>query len=571
MKDIVNFYVFIVNEKPSYFIQFYPLKYDLMILSLISLINKTVFIISAVLLYSLFSCTQNKKDSCVRSVILLNDGWEFITDELSDKQDLWHDNKNIEIVSLPHTWNKKNLFDSTTYKRAKFQYNREVKIDYRLKNKKLFLHFDGINQIAEVFLNSKLIGRHKGGYTAFTVEITDYVTWEKGNKNILSVVVDNRFTKNIPPLSADFNFSGGIYRDVWLIATNSTHFSFAKYGSNAVFISTPEISAVNGVVKITGSIQNQSDIKKDITIVNTILDKNDEKISQFKSKLSINSRAESEFTSISNKIPKPALWSPDNPNLYYVNTELFENGVLIDRVTNPLGFRTFTFHPDKGLFLNGKQIKLMGSNRHQDYDDIGFALPDSLHIKDMRIAKEAGFNFIRLAHYPQSSVVLNKADELGLIVWEEIPIVNYVTTSQEFKENSELMLKEMIYQHFNHPSILIWGYMNEVFLHDADGERSTIMNFPEKYLNWTVAFAKSLDSLAHVLDPSRFTAITNHQNDLYNETDLNKIPDVVGYNLYQGWYFGKAESFGRYIDHEHSTFPDRRIVLSEYGAGSDIS
>ncbi len=518
-----------------------------------------------------FSCSSNKESTKPRLKLKINENWEFITDELTDEQALLNISENAKIISLPHTWNKNDLLDSVTYKRGKFQYNKKLNINRSFKNKKLFLHFEGVNQIADIYINSKFVQQHKGGYTAFTVEITDYILYGNNQENILSVVVDNRFNKNIPPLSADFNFHGGIYRDVYFIATNPVHFSLSDFGSKGIYISTPEVSETGATVKVEGLIENQSEDKKNIVVTNTVTDKNGNEVCRFSSDLSINAHEDVSFSSTSSTITNPQLWSPNQPNLYSVSTELFEDGKLIDKVNNPLGFRYFSFDAQKGVFLNGKHIKLMGSNRHQDFANLGNALPDSLHIADLEIAKNAGFNFIRLAHYPQSPVVLNKADELGLIVWEEIPIVNYVTASQEFKENSELMLKEMIYQHFNHPSILIWGYMNEVFLHDADGERGTIMNFPEKYLNWTVAFAKSLDSLAHVLDPSRFTAITNHQNHLYDETGINNIPDIVGYNLYQGWYFGKAESFGKFIDNEHAKYPERRFILSEYGAGSDIS
>ncbi|RLD86753.1 MAG: hypothetical protein DRJ07_00025 [Bacteroidetes bacterium] len=517
-----------------------------------------------------FSCSSNKESTKPRLKLKINENWEFITDELTDEQALLNISENAKIISLPHTWNKNDLLDSVTYKRGKFQYNKKLNINRSFKNKKLFLHFEGVNQIADIYINSKFVQQHKGGYTAFTVEITDYIHYGNNKENILSVVVDNRFNKNIPPLSGDFNFYGGIYRNVWLIATNYVHFSLSDYGSKGIYISTPKVSETGATVKVEGLIENQSEDKKNIVVINTVTGKDGEEVCRFESELSVNAHDEVNFASTSETITNPQLWSPDKPNLYSVSTELFEDGKLIDRIDNPFGFRYYSFDAQKGVFLNGKHIKLMGSNRHQDFAKLGNSLPDSLHITDMEIAKKAGFNFIRLAHYPQSPVVLNKADELGLIVWEEIPVVNYVTTSQEFKENSELMLKEMIHQHFNHTSILFWGYMNEVFLNDSDGKRGEIMNFPDEYLKWTVAFAKRLDSLAHNIDPFRFTAIAIHQNHLYNETTMNNIPDVVGYNLYQGWYFGKAESFGRFIDNEHSNYPERRFILSEYGAGSDI-
>ncbi|OQX98283.1 MAG: hypothetical protein B6I20_11280 [Bacteroidetes bacterium 4572_117] len=371
--------------------------------------------------FIIISCSPNKEKQNPRVEFKINDDWEFITEELTAEQSFWKENENVEIVSLPHTWNKNDLLDSSTYKRAKFQYNKKLILDNKLIGKRVFLYFEAVNQIADIYINSKFIQQHKGGYNAFTVEITDNVLFGNGNDNIISVVVDNQHNKNIPPLSADFNFYGGIYRDVWLIATNQAHFSLSKFGSKGIYISTPKVTESEASVQVKGIIKNQTDSQKELIVVNTITDKNGKEIASFETKLNINAHEEANFTASEN-IEKPKLWSPNEPNLYTVYSELFENGKLIDKVANPLGFRFYSFDAQKGLFLNGKHIKLMGSNRHQDFTDFGSAVPDSIRILDLKNAKKAGFNFIRLAHYPQSSIVLNKADELGLIIWEEILI-----------------------------------------------------------------------------------------------------------------------------------------------------
>ncbi|RLD82992.1 MAG: hypothetical protein DRJ10_04395, partial [Bacteroidetes bacterium] len=231
-----------------------------------SLSNNIRLFLSVCFLLTLFSCSSHKESSKLRIELEINENWEFITEELSDEQNFWKENENIEIISLPHTWNKNDLLNSTTYKRAKFQYNKKLILDDNLIGKRVFLHFEAVNQIADIYINSKFIQQHKGGYTAFTVEITDNVLFGKGNENILSVVVDNRFNKNIPPLSADFNFYGGIYRNVWLIATNQIHFSLSDYGSKGIYISTPKVSESEASVQVKGIIKNQTDSQKELTV-----------------------------------------------------------------------------------------------------------------------------------------------------------------------------------------------------------------------------------------------------------------------------------------------------------------
>ncbi len=246
----------------------------------------------------LFSCSPVKESADPRIAFCINDNWEFITDEITGKQILWNteNDNNTEAISLPHTWNKNDLLDSISYLRAKFQYNKNLSISDSLIGKRLFLHFEGVNQIADIFLNSTFVYKHKGGYTGFTVEITDYIISGKQTQNTLSVVVDNRFNKNIPPLSADFNFFGGIYRNVWLIATNSIHFSFTDFGSKGIYISTPKVSDTEAVVNVRGLIQNQSDSKKDIIVVNSVRDKDSKEVCRFETPMCIMAHEEIEFT-----------------------------------------------------------------------------------------------------------------------------------------------------------------------------------------------------------------------------------------------------------------------------------
>jgi beta-galactosidase len=256
------------------------------------------------------------------------------------------------------------------------------------------------------------------------------------------------------------------------------------------------------------------------------------------------------------------LWSPDDPYLYTVQCVVRVNGKVVDEVEQPLGFRWYSFDADNGFYLNGKQLSLRGTNRHQDYKNLGNAVPDSLHVHDMELIKGTGFNFVRLAHYPQDPSVLEAADRLGILIWEEIPIVNYITNSPQFRENSLSMLTDMIRQHRNHPSVILWGYMNEIFLRVPKGA--------DELYPATVALAKELDKTARAEDPTRPTVMAMHQSELYNTYGLADVPSVVGWNIYQGWYSGDVTGFGKFIDDQHQRYRKRPVIISEYGANGDL-
>jgi beta-galactosidase len=240
-----------------------------------------------------------------------------------------------------------------------------------------------------------------------------------------------------------------------------------------------------------------------------------------------------------------------------------EDGKPLDEITNPLGFRWFSIDGTNGFSLNGKPSKLRGANRHQDYQGLGNAVPDAIHVRDMELMKDAGYNFVRLAHYPQDPSVLQAADRLGLMIWEETPLVNYITISDAFNENSAVMLKEMIRQHRNHPSVIMWGYMNEIYLRVPKENEANIKKE-------TVRLAKELNRLAKTEDPTRPTTIAFHGSEVYNTEGLGDIPDIIGWNLYSGWYSRVFEDFGKFIDEQHQKYPKRPLIISEYGANSDL-
>lgn len=489
----------------------------------------------------------------------LNTGWKFFKGDVENAKQPGFDDSSWQRINIPHTWNVEDPWDDAPgYYRGSCWYRREITIDPSLSGKQVFLYFEGANQVAEVYVNGQKAGSHIGGYSAFAFNITALV--RSGMRNVVAIRVDNSFNEDIPPLTADFNFYGGIYRDVWLIAANDAHFAITDHASSGVRITTPDIARGVGTVAVDGTIVNAGSSVRTFDVVSTVVDDRKRTVAETSSRVSVEPGSESKF-SHSTAVKAPKLWSPDAPYLYAVRNTIRERGRMLDEVVQPLGFRWFTFDGEKGFALNGKPEKLRGTNRHQDYADLGNALPDRLHVRDMELIKDAGFNFVRLAHYPQDPAVLEACDRLGLLVWEETPIVNYITNSAAFTENSATMVREMIRQHRKHPSVILWGYMNEIYLRVPSGRDDL---YPA-----TLELARKLNGIAKQEDPTRPTTIAFHGNDVYNKTGLGDIADVIGWNLYQGWYSATVDDFGKFLDDQHRRFPKRPLIVSEYGANGD--
>ncbi|HEX6124378.1 MAG TPA: glycoside hydrolase family 2 TIM barrel-domain containing protein [Pyrinomonadaceae bacterium] len=493
--------------------------------------------------------------------ISINDAWKFFPGEAAGAERSDINDAGWQDVKIPHTWNAEDTVDDEPgYRRGAGWYRRELKFDASFRGKRIFVFFEGANQIADVFVNGTLAGRHVGGYTAFCFDVTDLL--RIGGRNLLAVRIDNSHVKDIPPIDGDFNMYGGIYRDAWILATDSVHVKTTDAASSGIVIRTPRVSAETATVEIAGTIVNHSAKTRDVEIVNRLVGPDRRSAATLVSKVLLEPNAETSFKQTSKPIRKPALWSPDNPDLYTVTTTVREDRRVLDEVSNPLGFRWFRFDPENGFFLNGRQLKLRGTNRHQDHAGLGNATPDRLHVADLETIKNDGFNFLRLAHYPQDPSVLEAADRLGILIWEEIPIVNQIHVSAKFNENAKSMLREMIRQHRNHPSIIIWGYMNEVFLPVPKDH---------EVVRATVDLARELETICRTQDPTRATAIAFDwgARDLYNTSGLGDVPQVVGWNLYHGWYYETFDDLGKFLDDQHRRFPNRSIIVSEYGANGD--
>ncbi|WP_286754012.1 MULTISPECIES: glycoside hydrolase family 2 TIM barrel-domain containing protein [Sphingobacterium] len=474
-----------------------------------------------------------------------------------------------QTVNLPHSWNIADVMDDTPgYYRGATQYQNTLDWKTSWQNKRIVLHVGAANQEALLLVNGKEVKAHRGGYTAFNVDITDYLHRKENARNTIAIQVNNRFNQDIAPLSGDFTFFGGIYRKVSLLLLDQIHFADPQYGSSGLRLTAKLDARQNATINLDGAIQNASTLQQAVLIETTLVDADGVTVKKVQQKEKLKPHSHSNFQLNMVQIEQPKLWSPELPYLYRLITRIYDfKGRQLDRLDNSVGFRWFSFDPQKGFFLNGKPLKLIGASRHQDFKGMGNAVPDSLQVQDLVKLKAMGGNILRVAHYPQDPAVLKACDSLGLLASVEIPLVNEISESPAFADHSFQMQKEMIRQYFNHPSIIIWGYMNEIFLRPhfpKDKDRQ------EKYFKSVVSLAQQLETLTRNEDSTRYTMIANHGNfELYHRTGLTKIPMLVGWNLYPGWYGGKIADFGRQLEHIHQQLPDKPLLVTEYGADAD--
>jgi len=478
-----------------------------------------------------------------REVKSFNDGWSFKfynTRTLSAGSSLT-EGQGGKPVTIPHTWNAEDyLAGNGQFKRNLGIYTKSFDVPADYKGKRLFLKFEGAMTVANVFVNGSFAGEHLGGYNAFTFEVTDLVKY--GTENQVLVGVDNSPRYDVAPLGGDFNLYGGLYRDVWLIVTDDVCISPLKYGSSGVFISQSNVSHESADLSVDVLMSSTTDYSG-IEVEFKVFDGDKNLVASASTGQVNNDKAVLKLT-----IASPHLWNGrSDPYLYTTVTSVKRGDKEIDSYEEPIGLRYYSIDPDKGLFLNGEHLKLRGVSRHQDFEGVASAMTQEMHMKDFDLFEEMGVNALRLAHYPQAHFMFYEADRRGFVVWEEIPFVGGYINSEAFNTNLKYQLTEMILQNYNHPSIFFWGLYNEI-----SGDFNDIL--------------ASLNDLAHCLDPGRMTTVA-----AYQDGSFNHITDVISWNKYYGWYYGKYDSFSEFFDDWHKKYPDARIGVSEYGAGASTS
>lgn len=482
-------------------------------------------------------------DKASRQEYLINNNWFYIEDNSLNPNELGKSIKEWSKINLPHTWNNIDATDAVPgYRRDASWYSKEIFIPQLSSQLNLLLHFEGVNIVSEVFVNGKFAGGHIGGYIGFDVNITPYI--KEGETNYLLVRVDNSVNPEIiPSQKSDFFIYGGINRDVWIKILPKT------YLLNPI-IKTPEVSKNSAHTKIAVKLFSESQQKIKINV------KIEDPLGNFVESRAVDFDVSPDENSIEvdlNKISDPMLWSPDKPNLYKAVIQINRDGEVIDRIEKKYGYRWYYFEENGPFYLNGERLLIRGTHWHEDYAGLGNAIPDSLKEIDFKLIKGIGANFVRLAHYPQDPRVYELCDELGLLVWDELPWCRGGVGNDLWKQNTKSLLSEMIHQNINHPSIIIWSLGNEIYwLPDfPNGDNNDSLRF----------FLSELNALAHKLDPSRLTAIRKY----YEGAD---IVDVFSPSIWSGWYSGVYKNYDRAILDAQSKYP--RFLHAEFGGSSHV-
>lgn len=480
-----------------------------------------------------------------RETVNLNRSWRFTFG--------WETGKQVYTeVNLPHTWNTDALSGKQDYYRGIGNYEKTLEVLPEWKGKKLYLRFKGVNTVANVFINGKHAVEHRGGYTTFTVDLTDRVKY--GEKNVVMVRVNNAMMLDVMPLLGDFNMYGGIYRDVDLIVTEPEHISMEDYGSAGVYLKQTDVSKESA--RVTAKIMVKGTAGSRPVVAVKIRDDKQNIVAQQDMPVALDVQGNG-VAILTLDVENPRLWNGvKDPFLYDAEVSVLKDGQETDKVVEKIGFRFFRVDPEKGFFLNGEHLQLRGVCRHQDRAEIGNALAPLHHDDDMAIMLEMGVNAIRLAHYPQDKYFYDLCDKNGLVVWAEIPFIGPggyrdkgFVDQPSFRENGKQQLIELIRQNFNHPSICFWGLFNEL---------KQVGDDPCDYV-------RELNVLAHGEDPTRITTSASNQGG-----ELNELTDVIAWNQYFGWYGGDPASIGTWADNTHKKYPARAIGVSEYGAGASV-
>lgn len=399
-----------------------------------------------------------------RSKLRLNTGWRFHLGDIPEAAQTGFDDDAWETVTLPHTLKLTSLTlddcddDKTqpTFHRDVGWYRREFTVDAGSAHK-VFLEFEGAHQVTDAWINGQHVGQHAiGGYTPFHFDVTDFV--KRGVPNIVALRVDNRKNPDVPPDPGPFDYIkfGGLYREVYLVQTGKLYIPFAWESRTAgVTITTPTVKADAATVSVQTTVRNTHAEPRTCTLLTRVIDADGIVVLRMQTTATIPARSEHTFSQVNGIDEDVHLWSCGDPYLYRVNSLVLDGDDAVDCVENPLGIRTFELRED-GFRLNGQPLKLIGVNRHQHHAFIGDAVPKSLHRKDALQFKQAGFNVVRLAHYPHDNAFIEACDELGILVYEEAPTwIEF--GGEKWRENLEAALRRAVRNHRNHPSIFAWG------------------------------------------------------------------------------------------------------------------
>lgn len=460
----------------------------------------------------------------MRKRIELKEDWKFVKKEESLEEAFQEEG---ERVSLPHTWNAIDGQDGGgDYLTGAFFYFKEFDKPQLEEGESLYLEVEGANSVAEVYLNGKKLFTHKGGYSLFRVNLTSHI---QEGKNLLAIRVSNKSEKDVYPQKADFTFYGGLYRGVSLLIVSKVHFDLDYYGDPGIKVDT-SIDGKDGLLTVSSFGELPAKVKIEV------YDKENKLVAEGNAKEAI-------------KITNVHLWNgKEDPYLYTVKAYAYEGEEASDEVDTKVGFRTFALDPKNGFILNGRSYPLRGVAMHQDFAGIGNAITHKEIDESLAQIDEIGATTVRLAHYQHSEYTYARMDELGIVVWSEVPYIS--KHAEEGNENILSQMKELIVQTYNHPSIVFRSLSNEITMKGGKGKK---------------AFHFQLNKMIHEMDPSRVTTMANFAT-MMALNPFSAISDSTAMNFYHGWYTPFTFLNGLRLSFYHLCHPKKPLGFSEYGA-----
>lgn len=479
---------------------------------------------------------QRRRRNNMRNIINLNKDWKFIQKDAGLPNSLPTD---WTSVDLPHTWNAVDGHDGNgSFDRGTYWYAKTFATPKQaFGGNRVFVEILAAGQQATVYVNGTEVVYHEGGYSTFRADVTDLC--KEDGENLLVVACSNERKESVYPQSADFTFYGGLYRGVNIISVPDAHFDLEYYGGPGIQVTPTPCDCGGAMFDI---VTYTKGIDENFTVLYSICDAEGKEVA--------GGCRPADDTKIKLFVPDAKKWEINDPYLYTVTALLQRRNEAFDEVSARVGVRSFSCDPDKGFIINGKETPLRGVSRHQDMLYKGNALSKADHYHDAELIKELGANTIRLAHYQHNQYFYDACDEMGFVVWAEIPFISVMNKDPEAHQNCISQMKELIIQNYNHPSICFWGISNEILIGGISEQ--------------LVENHKELNELVKELDPTRLTTIA-HVSMTPIESPLHHITDVISYNHYFGWYGGKMEENGPWMDNFHKVHPDLCLGLSEYG------
>jgi beta-galactosidase len=485
----------------------------------------------------------------------LMDAWKFHRGAAPGAEAVGFDDQAWPAIALPHTWNAQDGQDGGgNYFRGDGWYRRRFPTEAAWRGRRVFLQFDGANRTAEVFLNGRRLGLHRGGFARFRFDITDAL--KASGENLLAVRVNNDPHDNMIPVSGDFTFCGGLYRAVSIVATDPVHVDLLDYASPGVYVRQARVTPETAQLQVRVKLANDATVANDLTVRITIVDAAGDPVAVSESGTSLLAGARGDLRR-DLVVKQPHLWDGQaDPYLYEVRTEILVRGRLCDEVRLPLGLRFFSVDPARGFFLNGHYLDLHGVCRHQDRLGQGWAISEADEREDFEMIEELGATTIRESHYQQSQFWNDLADRRGMVLWAELAYVNDAKDNPEFFANAQEQLRELIRQNFHHPSIFFWSIGNETFVRDP---KTTAPDTNDRLLRELAAVVREEDD----------TRLSTYASNGDVREPRASHPDIIGFNHYFGWYDGALDDFAVWADRQHAARPDLRIGMSEFGAGAN--